>query len=1048
MIQRTGHLLLRLVAGLAAGLVVLVLLLALRLERGPVAVNFLAPAVAAALAGNHGAVVAIDHASLGLDAGPKLEILARGVHVTLPGQGPALTLPQLAIDLSPGALLRGVIAPTRIALSDPVLRLERDAAGSFHLGLGAEEGAISDELARRVLGDLSGPASETATFGALTDIDIERARLIVDDRALGVVWRADDAELHVHRDNAGLRGALRLAVVLGGRRTQIDGVVLFQRADDRLTASLTFDGLRLMDWAAAAPALAPLAALDFPVSGTLRATLDPTRFTIADAAAVLVLGPGQVRQADLPNGAIAISGGLLAASYDPGAGSVTLDRFALDLGGPRVSISGTVTGVGADLLEGALPKTFDLAAKIAASDLPTNEFQRLWPERLGPVTRAWVTQHVHDGTVDRIAAQLAGHLDLTGAAPRPFTVTALAGTLAFHGLAVDYFKPLPPVRAVAGTATFDRATLVFTPTGGALKGVKVEGGTVRLFQLDTHDEQIAIDLALEGPIKDALAVLDHDPLHYAHAVSIDPAQVGGSFKAQVSFAFPLVHDLMLSQVRYTAAATLADASVGDVLFGRDLDQGQFRLRLDRAAMRLDGTATLAGVPVTLRWTQNLARAAPVETRYQLAGTLDGAARRALGLDLVPGAIAGPVKFAVDYARAPSHKAQAQVTLDLGAARLDLGLLDWTKPAGMPATAQLVLSLADERLVAIPSVVVSGGGIDARLGLRFAAAGVAERLEQVDVTHLVAGKTDIAGTIRRRAEGGWRITLAGPSLDAAGLMKEAQGPPAAKARQPPLVVEAKLGRLWLAADRMASAVSGSAYSDGVHWQSATIDAKLAGGGTLRLRYGSVAGDRKFNLITDDFGAFLRLIDLSDNIRGGRFQLAGTVVDEGAHRVLQGTIDGANYRLVDAPLFARLLSVASFSGIASLLRGQGIPFSRLSGDVTYRGASITVDNLRAYGGAIGVNASGSVDRAAQTIDVSGTLVPAYALNSVLGNIPVLGDLLMGGKGEGLFGANFRVAGPLADPGVSVNPLSALAPGVLRKLFLFQPGNPTPPPTAAHD
>jgi hypothetical protein len=70
-----------------------------------------------------------------------------------------------------------------------------------------------------------------------------------------------------------------------------------------------------------------------------------------------------------------------------------------------------------------------------------------------------------------------------------------------------------------------------------------------------------------------------------------------------------------------------------------------------------------------------------------------------------------------------------------------------------------------------------------------------------------------------------------------------------------------------------------------------------------------------------------------------------------------------------------------------------------------------------------------------------VPAYALNSVIGNIPVIGSLLLGGEGQGLFAANYRVTGSAADPEVSVNPLSALAPGFLRRLF--QPNFGLPPP-----
>jgi hypothetical protein len=107
------------------------------------------------------------------------------------------------------------------------------------------------------------------------------------------------------------------------------------------------------------------------------------------------------------------------------------------------------------------------------------------------------------------------------------------------------------------------------------------------------------------------------------------------------------------------------------------------------------------------------------------------------------------------------------------------------------------------------------------------------------------------------------------------------------------------------------------------------------------------------------------------------------------------------------------------------------------------------LRAYGGAIGLNVSGSFDTSTESLDISGTLVPAYTINSVLGNIPVLGPILMGGQGEGIFGANFKIAGPVANARISVNPLSALAPGVLRKLFLFEApdiAEPAPPPSAS--
>jgi uncharacterized protein YhdP len=124
--------------------------------------------------------------------------------------------------------------------------------------------------------------------------------------------------------------------------------------------------------------------------------------------------------------------------------------------------------------------------------------------------------------------------------------------------------------------------------------------------------------------------------------------------------------------------------------------------------------------------------------------------------------------------------------------------------------------------------------------------------------------------------------------------------------------------------------------------------------------------------------------------------------------------------------------SFSGAGSMLAGSGIPFSTLRGDFVYREDRLVLDKLLAYGGAIGLTSNGIVDLGRDRVDLQGTIVPAYALNSILGNVPVIGSLLLGGEGQGLFAANYRVTGSAADPQVSVNPLSALAPGFLRRLF----------------
>ena len=73
--------------------------------------------------------------------------------------------------------------------------------------------------------------------------------------------------------------------------------------------------------------------------------------------------------------------------------------------------------------------------------------------------------------------------------------------------------------------------------------------------------------------------------------------------------------------------------------------------------------------------------------------------------------------------------------------------------------------------------------------------------------------------------------------------------------------------------------------------------------------------------------------------------------------------------------------------------------------------------------------------QRSSITGTYLPAYAFNNLFSRIPILGLALGGGSREGLFGVTFKIDGPIAQPQVFFNPLSAVAPGIFRKIFEFQ-------------
>ena len=1028
--HRGLRILIRILAALVAGIAVVGGFGVWLLWQGPISLDSVAPLIAAALSRDNGVTATVDHTLLSLNRDGHVGVLARGVHLSRADGGATLTLDELNLEINIRAALRGVIAPTRIAVTRPQLQLVRETDGSFHLGIGQLEAPAAEDWGTKFLDDLVKPPGGGGALGDLRQVSVEQASLTVDDRYLGVTWRAENVDLSLARANDSTGGIFSIAA----GNAHFSGNYIYTVADDSLVVHLDFADLQPGRWAEAAPSLAGLAALDVPFSGKVIAVIDGTQLTVRDATWDVSLGAGQIKHNAFEGGVLALKGARMQGGYDPAHQRLNIGLLTLQLAHGAIGAAGTIDGVGGELLSGTKPLALDLHLTLAAEALKVADFPALWPDYANVDTRSWVTQHLRDGTIDWLQAQLGLHIDFAPGAAQFARVDQFEGNFAFSGLSVEYFRPLAPALNVNGTARFDRTQIEFSATSSEVGAIKASAATARFYQLDTGNEQAKIDVTATGPLADTLALLDTPPFYYARGMGIDPKRAAGNVSTQLSFAFPLLHDLPLDKVDYSATATLSGVSIGNVLLGRDLSDGELSLKLDRKNAQASGTAKLAGIPVSLTWQEALQAKASVRTRYDVTARLDVAERRTLGLDMFDDYLGGPVGVSASYTLGATKRAQAVATLDLSDSTLSLPWFGWNKRAGERATARLTLDLADDKVIAVPKASLTGRDIDAQASIHLGAQGV----DDVIVDHLAVGQTDVQGNLAIGKDGRWTISAQGKSLDASGLFNEIDRRPN-EAEPPPLTIDAKLDRLILGPGREANHVAAKLASDGRHWTEAAIVLGLGEKASARVNFGGVLGDRQFKLTTDDFGALLRFVDVYDNVQGGNFALAGAAEDRNGTRMLVAEASGSDYRVVGAPALARLLSIASFSGAGALLSGEGIPFNRLAGQVIFSGDLISLNGLRAYGGALGINASGNVDRVKEQISIAGTLVPAYTLNSVLGNIPVLGNLLVGGEGQGIFAANFSLYGPSEDPKVSVNPLSTLAPGVLRNLFLFSAGGP---------
>ena len=130
---------------------------------------------------------------------------------------------------------------------------------------------------------------------------------------------------------------------------------------------------------------------------------------------------------------------------------------------------------------------------------------------------------------------------------------------------------------------------------------------------------------------------------------------------------------------------------------------------------------------------------------------------------------------------------------------------------------------------------------------------------------------------------------------------------------------------------------------------------------------------------------------------------------------------------------MLALAAFPiGLTDTLSGDGVLFTIAELPLLIDEGRFIIAGARASGPALGLTANGVIVPEKGEIDIDGVLVPSFGLNSALGGIPVIGDLFVSRQGEGLISLRYNVEGTFDKAQVSVNPLSAIAPGVLRRIF----------------
>lgn len=994
---------------------------------GPISLAWLTPYLEDALAeGMPVGAIEIDATALRLGADRLPEFVALGVH----GRGPdgrlTFQLSEIEIGLSAAALLgRGMVAVERLEARAPRLYLTRRADGSIGLG-GVEQGDGRDQLDLAILlSEFLQPSEPGDAWSYVEQIRISGGSFVFEDRLRGETLEGRDAEVVMRHGVRGVEAMLDLRVEQSGPPALLRVRAVHDVARQSIGVSFEFDDLIPATFAGLVPDLS-FSDLEFLVDGTLRGegsldgTLSPVRFEVAIEDQVIQL-PSLLAH-DLPVDFVGLRGALA-----PDLAAVTVEDLRVG------ALGASLRGAGEAAWRDARPT---LAADLEAENVAAGTLEVFWPPRFGRKARKWVLENIIGGVVPAARASLRFGPGELGQKPLP--EASLSGAFTFRDLAVRYLKTMPPLVGLEGGATFDGQRMAFTVTDGHTADLTVNGGAVTITGIGIKGRdttRLAVDAEIGGPLDQALALIDRPPLEFAEKAGIDPETASGRTVVDLRLEMPLTRDLKRSEIAVSAGAEIADAAL--VAGPVELEGGAFDLQVDNARADLAGRAVIGGVPLDLAISENLTADAEFERRYQVQGTPDVAVLDRFGLDL-PVALGGTVGLDATVTETPGGRA-VELALDLTPTAIESERLGWTKPAGEPASLDASAEVPDGGPIRVTDFDLESDQLSAAGTMEIGTDPV--QVERMQLSQVRFGASEGTLSLDQDRPVGYAVGIEAETLDLASLL-DGRGGAEPEAAPTPLRLGLRAERLILD-DRVLTEVDADLVRDAEGWRSAGLTGRLPDGGEVELTLVPNEEGRQLRVTSSDAGDFLETLHQTSRIEGGDLALEATIDRQRPRLVADGALSARNFDVLDAPILARLLTVASLTGISDLLGGEGLHVDRLELRFALRNGRLSIEDGLMSGSELGLTVDGGIDLDARALDLEGTVVPLYTINRAIGRIPILGPLLTGAEGEGAFAASYTIVGPVDDPSVMVNPLTVLAPGFLRELFSgLQEGSLEPP------
>ncbi len=739
-------------------------------------------------------------------------------------------------------------------------------------------------------------------------------------------------------------------------------------------------------------------------------------------AQALVMEPAGLLAAPLP-----IDDARLEGYYDLVGRDLVLETLDADYFGARVA--GTLS-FALPLTEGESPGlTADLRVQ---GDLSPEQVLRGWPVLAAPDARDWVERNLPQAELYNVRY----NMDLPrGALTAGEALAAERIDLTFdaRNATIIYVPGMTPIEGLSGQGRIQGNSFHLDAQGGRVGPVSVIDGAIEMDQFVPKGAPAIFKAQFAGELLDILTILNEQPLGYLTKAGLEPSQFSGEGRFSLEVSRPLLSFVPLEDYGFSGKGTFGKLTIDGIGPNLRATEGVGDVILTSDDLTIAGTLVVEGVPADVTWRRGFDESEPVYLRAR--ARLDPWAADAVGLP-IRRFFNGFVDTTVTATGNKDLFNRIEIAADLAEARLAITPGTPVKEIGEDGEARVVITRESaESPILAETMQLSTSSANVEGGARFSSEG---GLLELDLPRLyIEGVSDLSVRLSRAAED-FGLTVSGTYLNAVPILEQLTNQPSTPdpEAQPTneggvVNIDASLERIELRNGLSLESLEARGQLDARGLRQLDAAAALDETGMVGITVmDNPAGlGRDIHIATDRFGQLVTGLSGVTSVTGGEAFLKATALRQGP---MVGHFEAADIEIQNAPLVAKLLSIGSLDGFANAVNGEGLAFTDFKGDLQLGDGELRLVDVRLTGSSLGISANGSLALNGSDIDLFGAVAPVYGVNSFFGNLPGLGDLFVSRKGEGLVAFAYGIDGPAAGPTISVNTLTALTPGIFRRIF----------------